>query len=148
SGAAGRLDLADHEFDPRVGSLARPQPGAADLDLADPGDRGAENPREGAVGATDVETRDPAGLVGDGAQGDVHRPTGHEVVHLGAVTRGPDALGRGLLAMIDRHRTPVTDLDAGFLGQFTVGRHAEADDRQVGLQVAGIGVHDAVTETG
>src|SRR5699024_4492864 len=62
-GAAGRLDLADHEFDPRVGSLARPQPGAADLDLADPGDRGAENPREGAVGATDVETRDPAGLV-------------------------------------------------------------------------------------
>ena len=88
---------------PGVGRLPLGEPGARHLERAHLGDRRADDAGEGGVAAAEVDAGHPALLVGDGAEGDVDRPPGHEVVRLAAVARRVHAVERGALAAVD-HR--------------------------------------------
>ena len=92
AGPSRRLDLADDVLQSGGDGLALGQAGAGHLGGAQLGDRGADHAGERGVPAAQVDAGHPGLPVGDGAQRDVDREAGHQVVGLGTVPGRPDAV--------------------------------------------------------
>ena len=88
------------------------EPGAADLQVSEFGDRRAEHASEGRVAAGDVGAGDAALLVGVRAEGDHDRPPGDAMVGLHAVAGGPDVRRTGAQVVVDDDATGLAHADA------------------------------------
>src|SRR5262249_45466453 len=127
-GGCRAVNRANDEVERRLLRFMLAQTGAADLGATDARDRGTEHARKRGIATTDVDARDTSMPVGDRAERDVNRPPAHEMERLRAVAGRPNVRRARLLAPVDAHRSPYTELDACIRCELTVRLDADAED--------------------